>query len=399
MRILFLHEVNYLEKPVFEMHEFPEHLSNQGHEVFFLHYPEGWAWKRVRSQGFLSKITGRALTREKLILITPPLPGKNILDRLLTALLFPVIFALALRTTKPEVIVNYSVPTSGWQATVIARLAGIPIIFRALDVSHKIRRTKWSSFVALAERYILRKSDWVSANNPAMLEYCRNRGSKFEESDTLLPPLDFDHFAEERPHNEVRRKFHLSGGDRVLLYMGSFFYFSGLLESIDEFSKIKQSSSGADLKLMLVGGGELETELRDKVASYKLEDSIVFTGLVSFKDLPNYLAAADVCINPMYVDLVSNMAIPNKILQYMACGKAVVSTRLLGVELTFGSSSGLQLCDDAAEVMQRAAQLTTSKDLSQLGEQNRSLVKGMFSISGSTLGLESLLESLVQKNA
>lgn len=391
--------MNYLEKPVFEMHEFPEHLSNQGHEVFFLHYPEGWGWKRVRSQGFLSKISGRALNREKLILITPPLPGKNILDRLLTALLFPVIFAFALRATKPDVIVNYSVPTSGWQATVIARLAGIPIIFRALDVSHKIRRTMWSSFVALAERYTVRKSDWVSANNPAMLQYCRDMGSKFEKSDTLLPPLDFDHFAQEKPNNEIRRKFHLSGGDRVLLYMGSFFYFSGLLESIDEFSKIKQSSFGADLKLMLVGGGELETELRDKAAAHELEDSIVFTGLVSFKDLPKYLAIADVCINPMNVELVSNMAIPNKILQYMACGKVVVSTKLLGVELTFGSSKGLHLCDDAAEVIQRAAKLTTSKDLTQLGEHNRSLVNEIFSISDSTLGLERLLESLVQKNA
>ena len=41
MRILFIHEVNYRDKVIFEMHEFPELLSLRGHDVSFLHYPEG----------------------------------------------------------------------------------------------------------------------------------------------------------------------------------------------------------------------------------------------------------------------------------------------------------------------------------------------------------------------
>ena len=46
MKILFIHEVNYRAKVVFEMHEFPELLSLAGHEV------QGVQWHaRVAGEG------------------------------------------------------------------------------------------------------------------------------------------------------------------------------------------------------------------------------------------------------------------------------------------------------------------------------------------------------------
>ena len=40
MRVLFVHEVSFLDKPIFEMHEFPEYLASRGHEVHFVDFLE-----------------------------------------------------------------------------------------------------------------------------------------------------------------------------------------------------------------------------------------------------------------------------------------------------------------------------------------------------------------------
>jgi hypothetical protein len=40
MKILFVHEVSWFSKVVYEMHDFPELLSLNGHEVHFLEFEE-----------------------------------------------------------------------------------------------------------------------------------------------------------------------------------------------------------------------------------------------------------------------------------------------------------------------------------------------------------------------
>ena len=40
MKILFVHEVNWRTKVVYEVHDYPELLSLAGHEVVFIDFPE-----------------------------------------------------------------------------------------------------------------------------------------------------------------------------------------------------------------------------------------------------------------------------------------------------------------------------------------------------------------------
>jgi glycosyltransferase involved in cell wall biosynthesis len=130
--------------------------------------------------------------------------------------------------------------------------------------------------------------------------------------------------------------------------MGTFFYFSGLV-------------GDQDFKLILVGGGEQDVELRTLVRDLKLENHIIFTGFVTYKLLGEYLSLADIFINPMKPDLVSNTAFPHKVLQYMASGRPVVSTKLSGLYETFGDSSGIVWVDEPLQVVSAAAALTQNK--------------------------------------
>jgi glycosyltransferase involved in cell wall biosynthesis len=392
VRILFLHEVNYLTKPIFEMHEFPEHLARLGHEVGFVHFPEGFSQSQIREIGRRKKIAGRVVDGVEIDLFTPWTFGGGLLGRLFAAKVSYWQFKRVLREYHPDIVVSFSVPTSGWQALLASRKAGVPYLFRALDVSHKIRKGVFSSLVKAAERFIYANSSWVSANNPAMLNYCVELGANAARSSIDLPPLDLSHFAQSNVNlGPLREKLGLLESDRVILYMGSFFYFSGLPEVIESMV-----TAPADCKLVLVGGGEQDAELRQQVAKLGIEEVVRFAGFVSFDELPGHLRLADVAINSMHRSLVSNTAFPNKVIQYLASGIPVVSTRLNGLEMTFSESPALVFVENSSEVVSAAIDVIRSTTLGSLQRAALQLVEDKFDVEGNVREFESRIKELVK---
>jgi glycosyltransferase involved in cell wall biosynthesis len=395
VRILFLHEVNYLEKPIFEMHEFPEHLAALGHEVGFVQFPEGLSLEQVRSLGWRALIPGRVLPGQTLTLYTPQNTAGGLLGRLKTALTFKRSFTLMVKDFRPDVVVSFSVPTSGWQALAVCRKLRIPFVFRALDVSHLIRKSVFSRLILSAEKFIYRNASAVSANNPAMADYCRNMGAGAAKTFVDLPPIDLSHFANGlSQRDQVRAKLGIPSESRVILYMGSFFYFSGLPQLVDEFAR----SAKDNTVLVLVGGGEQDQELRDQVATLGLTKKVLFTGFVGFNELPSYLAAADVAVNPMQSSLVSNAAFPNKVIQYLATGLAVATTKLKGLELTFGDVPGIRYSETPEQVMRDALEMSSSGELNSLGRANQVLVAERFSKVEAVKAFETRLRGVVEHN-
>jgi len=394
LRILFLHEVNYLTKPIFEMHEFPEHLAALGHEVGFVQFPEGLSRAELADTPLKQQISGRVLGDTGLTLYTPKTLSGKLLGRLLTVLTFRNQFRNILQDFKPDVVLSFAVPTSGWQALSVSKKSGIPFVFRALDVSHKIRKSIFSPLVAMAERFVYRNADWVSANNAAMLEYVLQNGGKKEHTSVSFPPLDLEHFKAVRKGAEsIRAQLGIPVDAKVILYMGSFFYFSGLPEVIRSFAK----EAAHDDYLVLIGAGEQAQELEGIVNDLGIQDKVLFTGLVSFLDLPRYLSIADVAINPLRPSLVSNTALPNKVLQYMASGLPVVSTRLRGLELTFGSDlPGLIFEKDSSDVASSALKLAHGgANLERLGLNNAAKVAELFGPGLAVESFETQLLSMV----
>jgi glycosyltransferase involved in cell wall biosynthesis len=395
VRILFLHEVNYLEKPIFEMHEFPEHLASLGHQVGFVQFPEGLSLEQVRSLGWRTEIPGRVLPAQNLTLYTPQNAAGSLLGRLKTALTFKRTFTAAVKDFSPDVVVGFSVPTSGWQALAVCKKLRIPYVFRALDVSHLIRKSVFSRLILSAEKFIYRNASAVSANNPAMADYCRTIGAVATKTFVDLPPIDLSHFAAGlSKRDQVRSKLGIAKESKVILYMGSFFYFSGLPQLVDEFAR----SAPDDKVLVLVGGGEQDQQLRQQVAKLGLTTKVLFTGFVGFNELPSYLAAADVAVNPMQSSLVSNAAFPNKVIQYLATGLAVATTRLKGLELTFGDVPGIRYSETPEQVMREALNMSSSPELNALGRGNQTLVAEMFSQVEAVKAFETRLRGVVEQN-
>jgi glycosyltransferase involved in cell wall biosynthesis len=79
-------------------------------------------------------------------------------------------------------------------------------------------------------------------------------------------------------------------------------------------------------QLIVAGSGPEKTRLKQLAESLNLGGSVRFTGRVEAADMPALYRSAQVSLNPSRVD---NM--PNSVLEALAAGVAVVSTRVGGV--------------------------------------------------------------------
>ena len=393
MKILFIHEVNYRSKVIFEMHEFPEMLAIAGHEVHFLEFPEGTGIRSSSLRTRSTTISGRAYPKARINLITPPNLGGGFTDRLMAPI--TVIPQLRKLISKGgfDVVVLYAVPTSGWQTVRIAKKAGVPVVFRALDVSHLIRKGLTSQLVKLAERYVYRRATVISANNLFLGDYVTNLGQRIDSPIVNFPPLDIDHFANKDRH-QMRINMSIDQDSFVTTYMGSLFSFSGLLQVVADFSKLSEASD----RLLIIGGGEIENELRKKVKELNLENRVIFTGVISYDELPEYLSISDALINPFESTLVTNLALPHKVLQYLAIGIPTISTKLSGLFESLGESAGIYWVDSPDKIVEKCMQVKqqSNEEKFAASELGKKFVKEYFNPQKTLNDIVSTLEFAIQ---
>jgi glycosyltransferase involved in cell wall biosynthesis len=391
--------VSYRKKVIYEMHEFPEILSLRGHEVTFLEFDEGRKFWQAKQAPKREMISGRVHSQAKVDLVKPFQIGIPGLDRLMATLTVLPTLNSQLKRGNFDAVVLYAVPTYGLQTLWLAKNHDVPVVFRALDVSHKIRSSFLSPAIKWVERLIYKQVDLLSANNPAMADYCQELGKRTKATLVHYPPLDLSHFQNEKRDQGLRRSLGLNDTDQVLVYMGSFFYFSGLKAALKEFAKLV--ANDRNFKFLMIGGGEQDFELKKLVQDIGIQDQVVFTGFIDYRELPRYLKLADVAVNTLEPTLVATVAFPNKVLQYMAAGLPVISTRLKGLHQTFGEDSGIAWAEDAEAVIKAAIQLVDKADveLARIGQMQLSEVSKIFSVEAAVNEFEESLISISGKRS
>jgi glycosyltransferase involved in cell wall biosynthesis len=83
-----------------------------------------------------------------------------------------------------------------------------------------------------------------------------------------------------------------------------------------------------EARLAIVGAGAGLARLRSFAADLALERAVTFAGWIDHQDVPAYLAAADVAIYPYRDTLINRAKCSIKVLEYMAMGKAIVTSRV-----------------------------------------------------------------------
>jgi glycosyltransferase involved in cell wall biosynthesis len=99
-------------------------------------------------------------------------------------------------------------------------------------------------------------------------------------------------------------------------------------------------------------------------------------------------------VNTLEPTLVANVAFPNKVLQYMAAGLPVVSTKLDGLEQTFGNRAGITWASDSKTVIQAATRLAQQPD-AELRNAVKLQLDAVSQIFGVQAAVDNVEEALV----
>ena len=366
MNILFVHEVYWLSKVVFEIHDLAEALSLLHHKVYAIDYESEWGRNGASRFGSLKTKefdgVSRALPGASVCLRRPGLIRIRGLGRLSASLTHYREIQRTIREKNIDVIVLYSVPTNGLQTIQLARKFKIPVVFRSIDILHRlVPHSTLRATTKFLERKVYSNVDAILPNAPRYSRYVISMGAKESKVKLLLLPIDTSIFRPLVDSSQVRQKWGLCEKNKVIVFVGSLFEFTGLDGFIRQFPHIVEEIPEA--KLLIVGDGPLRPKLERIVTGLGLEKQVVLTGFQPYPTMPQYINLATICINPFLNTQATKDIFPGKIIQYIACGKATVATPLLGITtLVPGESHGVIYADGADNMAREVIGLLESDE-------------------------------------
>jgi glycosyltransferase involved in cell wall biosynthesis len=132
--------------------------------------------------------------------------------------------------------------------------------------------------------------------------------------------------------------------------------------------------SGIPLKLVLVGDGEMRTEIAQSIQEYHLEEQIFITGWANTQQIQEYLLNCRAMVLPSFAE-----GLPVVIMEALALARPVISTYIAGIpELIISEKSGWLVpagsLEDLVGAIRKVMALST-QELTQMGECGREQVK------------------------
>lgn len=397
MNILFISEYDWLESVVFDLHMLSEGLSLLGHQVYAIDREWGIG-SRFRFRTREIKDVARAFPEGRVLLRRPGFMNFPGLGFLSTALTHYWEIKKIIRERKIDVIVLYAVLVSGLQSVYLAKKFNIPIVFRCLDIVHNLRPSPIARMATrILERRVYSKVDSVLAISPGYSEYVKSMGAPGSKVRLLLFPIDTGSFGPAVDCSGIRQKWGLNEKDQIVIFVGVLYEFSRLDDFIRQFSWVLEQVPQA--KLLIVGDGPARPKLERNIAELGLKGRVVITGYQPFRDLPQYINTATVCINPFPITDLTKYIFSGKIIQYLACGKATIATPVPGMTtLIPGESCGVIYADTVADMANEVVRLLSSNERrEQLGQAGLDYVRREHSYDKITRQLEGYLEEAIRE--
>lgn len=133
-----------------------------------------------------------------------------------------------------------------------------------------------------------------------------------------------------------------NGRAHLVAYVGVMGQQEGIHYLLEAALQIRERHKRTDVVYRLCGGGPEVAALRRQVVEMGLENEVFFDGRVSDEMLSRVLATASVCVNPDEFNELNDKSTMNKIMEYMAAGRAMVQ-----FDLTEGRVSAQEASDYA----------------------------------------------------
>jgi PEP-CTERM/exosortase A-associated glycosyltransferase len=239
-------------------------------------------------------------------------------------------------TFHPDVIHAHSPVLNALPALWAGRSLGVPVVYevRALwedaAVDHGVTREGSPRYrVSRAlETFALRHADAITTICDGLRVEIEKRGVAAARIFVVPNAVDCDEFNTNAIADAgLRAKLGLDG-TTVVGFLGSFYGYEGLDLLIEALALLAPKHPA--LRLLLVGGGPQDANLKELTAKLKLADRVVFAGRIPHKEVPRYYELIDLLAYPRRRMRLTEIVTPLKPLEAMAQGRILIASDVGG---------------------------------------------------------------------
>jgi len=271
---------------------------------------------------------------------TPPVAGGMSALPILNQ--FSIIGALqkrlieVVKEVKPDVLHAHSPSLNGLAALKVAKQFNLPLVYEVrafwedAAVDHGTS-SEWGLRYRLtraSETYLLKRVSAVTTICEGLRNEMIGRGIESKKITVIPNAVDIEKFTEGSQVDTDLKKQLGFDGCKVLGFLGSFYAYEGLPLLISALPAMLAKDSS--IRVLLVGGGPQDENLKQQVADLQLEDKVVFTGRVPHEQVQTYYDLVDVLVYPRLPMRLTELVTPLKPLEAMAQGKIVVASDVGG---------------------------------------------------------------------
>ena len=377
MKILLIQETDWFEKGPLQQHHLMERLSLKGYEIRVIDHEIVWnthGKQELRSSRKIFNNISRVYKGADITVVRPSIIKVTHLDYISLVLSRKKEIDRQIKEFNPDVIVGFQI-LSAYLAMRAAKKNNIPFIYYWTDAYHtQIPFKVYQPIGEYIEKRILKNADRVIVINDKLKDFVVERGSAPERTYVEKAGVDFERFNPDIDGKEIRERYGIEKGDFVLFFVGWLYHFAGLKEIAIELSKIKDEKP--NIKLLIVGDGDAFDDLQRIREEYRLDNQVILAGKQPYENIPEFIAAADICLLPAYhTEKIMQDIVPIKLYEYMACGKPVIATKLSGITKEFGENHGVIYVDKPEDVLNKTIELVESGSVEEHGSRAREFVE------------------------
>ena len=193
---------------------------------------------------------------------------------------------------------------------------------------------------------------------------------------------------------KIKDKFGLTDNDIVIGKIARLSVIKGHIYLLQAFEKVCKQIT--NVKLLFVGDGENKSELLRFINKKRLNDKIIFTGLIPTNKMPSVISLIDIVVHTALLE-----GLPRVFTQSMLMGKPVISFDLDGANEVIENCKNGYLIEPiniemlTEKIIDLASNITKSKKFGSYGKKN---IKDDFSIFAMVEKNHKLYQELLKKH-
>lgn len=198
---------------------------------------------------------------------------------------------------------------------------------------------------------------------------------------------------------DARHALGLLTDHQYICFVGSFYAYHGVDDLIRAFALL--AAERPNVRLLLVGDGSERARITQQVDEMGLRERVMLTGPVRHEQVPLYINSADICVAPYNNQLHDiNDLSPLKIFEFLACGRPIISTTILGSMLTETEAGMTVPPENPAALAEAIVTLLDDPALRKtMGQRGRTFVLAHYTWRHTAIRIVDLCQSLVFNRA